>query len=446
MSVEREPWTSRRGAGGRGLIAIPLLRRGLQPFLERTRVRLRVRFSDGTELANTDDEPEAVITFHGGKAEWNAVLFGHIGLLESYFAQQVDIDGDLLAVFRASYDSSFSQPNPLVAIRNRWHERRFSNRTVEQAKWNARFHYGLPREFFRYWLDDPTMTYTCAYWKEGTETVEEAQRNKLEHVCRKLRLQPGERMADIGCGWGGLMYHAHREYGVDVTGYNTTTEQVDDLRADIERDGLGEHLAVKEADHREVDEQFDKVAHVGVLEHAGRDQQRESVEALARATRPGGIGVLHFIGHVGQFPTEFYIRKHVFPGGWIPSLTETLEHMEACGLEILDIENLRRHYALTLDAWAERFDRHWEEIRRIDPRRFDEHFRRNWRVYLWACAEMFRAPRGYTHLFQIVYSKGNVGYDYPMSRRYQYARDFGADPATVEPGGGRAGSDRPVQS
>jgi cyclopropane-fatty-acyl-phospholipid synthase len=217
---------------------------------------------------------------------------------------------------------------------------------------------------------------------------------------------------------------------------------VNDLRADIERDGLGEHLVVKEADHREVDEQFDKVAHVGVLEHAGRDQQRESVEALARATKPGGIGVLHFIGHVGQFPTEFYIRKHVFPGGWIPSLTETLDHMEACGLDILDIENLRRHYALTLDAWAERFDRHWEEIRRIDPRRFDEHFRRNWRVYLWACAEMFRAPRGYTHLFQIVYSKGNVGYDYPMSRRYQYARDFGADPATVEPGGGRAGPDR----
>jgi cyclopropane-fatty-acyl-phospholipid synthase len=421
------------------MLAASLLRRGLGPFLERTGAGLRFVFSDGETLSNTSGEPEATITFRTAHAEWNAVSFGHIGLLESFFRQQIDIDGDLRAVFRASYDSEFSRPNPLVSVRNRWHEWRFSNRTLAQAKDNARAHYGLPREFFRYWLDDPTMTYTCAYWKEGTTTVEEAQRNKLEHVCRKLRLQPGERMADIGCGWGGLMYHAHREYGVDVTGYNATTEQVSELRADIERDGLGDHLRVHEADHREVDEQFDKVAHVGVLEHAGRDQLRPSIEALARATKPGGLGVLHYIGHIGHFNTEFYIRKHVFPGGWIPSLTQTLDIMEENGLEILDIENLRRHYALTLDAWAERFDRHWEEIRRIDPQRFDEHFRRNWRVYLWGCAEMFRSMNGYTHLFQIIYSKGNVGYDYPMSRSYLYAPDFRAAAAGANQRGEPAG-------
>ncbi|MDZ7747730.1 MAG: cyclopropane-fatty-acyl-phospholipid synthase family protein [Halofilum sp. (in: g-proteobacteria)] len=408
------------------MLAARLLRRGLAPFLDHTGAGLRFVFSDGESLSNASGEPEATVTFRSSRAEWNAVAFGYIGMLEAYFRQQIDIDGDLCAVFRASYDSRFSKPNPLVAVRNRWHEWRHSNRTIAQARANARAHYGLPREFFRYWLDDPTMTYTCAYWKEGTTTVDEAQRNKLEHVCRKLRLQPGERMADIGCGWGGLMYHAHQRYGVDVTGYNATTEQVRDLRDDIERDGLGAHLAVEEADHREVDEQFDKVAHVGVLEHCGRDQLRPGIEALARATRPGGLGVLHYIGHVGQFNTEFYIRKHVFPGGWIPSLTETLDIMEENGLEILDIENLRRHYALTLDAWAERFDRHWEEIRQLDPERFDEHFRRNWRVYLYGCAEMFRSLNGYTHLFQIVFSKGNVGYDYPMSRAYQYAPDFQA--------------------
>lgn len=406
------------------MLSTSLLRRGLKPFLERISTGLQFVFADGTELSNTDGEPEATIRFNNARAQRNAALFGHIGLLESHFDRDIDIEGDLKAVFRASFDSRFSRPNPLVRLRNRWHERRFSNRTLEQAKWNARFHYGLPRDFFRYWLDDPTMTYTCAYWKEGTRTVEEAQRNKLEHVCRKLRLQPGERMADIGCGWGGLMYHAHREHGVDVVGYNTTTEQVTDLRADIERDGLADHLVVREADHREVDEQFDKVAHVGVLEHAGRDQLRESVEALARAVKPGGLGLLHYIGHIGDFETEFYIRQHVFPGGWIPSLTRTLDIMEECGLEILDIENLRRHYALTLDAWAERFDRHWEDIRRIDPERFDERFRRNWRVYLHGCAEMFRAPTGYTHLFQIIFSKGNVGEDYPWSRAYLYAPDF----------------------
>ncbi len=417
------------------MLTSSLLRRGFAPFIARAGVGMRAVLADGSTLSNEDTTGPAKVTirFNTARSERNTVLFGHIGLLESYFEQEIDIEGDFNALFRASYTSDFSQPNPLVRIRNAWHERRFSNRTLAQAKENARIHYGLPREFFAYWLDDPTMTYTCAYWKEGTQTIEEAQRNKLEHVCRKLRLQPGERVADIGCGWGGLMYHAQRAYGVDVTGYNATTEQVNDLRADIERDGLGTHLRVHEADHREVETEFDKVAHIGVLEHAGRDQMKESIEALARATKPGGLGVLHFIGHVGHYETEFYIRKHIFPGGWIPSLTEALNLMDQCGLEILDIENLRRHYALTLDAWAERFDRHWDEFRQIDPQRFNEHFRRNWRVYLHGCAEMFRAPNGYTHLFQIVYSRGNAGYDHPMSRRYMYAPDFGVDPNAVQP-------------
>lgn len=406
------------------MFSTSLLRHGIKPFLSRTGTNLRFVFTDGTELSGTNGEIEATIRFNNTRAQYRTVLFGHIGLLESHFDGDIDIEGDLKAVFRAAFDSRFSRPNPLVRIRNRWHEHRFSNRTPEQAKWNARFHYGLPREFFHYWLDQPTLTYTCAYWKEGTRTVEEAQRNKLEHVCRKLRLRPGERMADIGCGWGGLMYHAHREHGVDVVGYNTTDEQLAELRSDIQRDGLGSHLDVREADHRAVDEQFDKVAHVGVLEHAGRDQLRESIEALARTVKPGGLGLLHYIGHIGEHETEFYIRKHVFPGGWIPSLTRTLDIMEECGLEILDVENLRRHYALTLDAWAERFDRHWDEIHHLDPDRFDERFRRNWRVYLHGCAEMFRASTGYTHLFQIVFSKGNVGHDYPWSRAHLHAPDF----------------------
>jgi cyclopropane-fatty-acyl-phospholipid synthase len=148
----------------------------------------------------------------------------------------------------------------------------------------------------------------------------------------------------------------------------------------------------------------------------------EVVKAHADFLKPGGLGMLHFIGHVNRMETELFIRKHVFPGGWIPSLAETIEAMEKCGLEVVDIENLRRHYALTLDAWAERFDRNWEKIHALDPRRFDERFRRIWRVYLIGCAEMFRSPAGYTHLFQIVFSKGNITREnYPMSRAFLYA-------------------------
>jgi cyclopropane-fatty-acyl-phospholipid synthase len=145
------------------------------------------------------------------------------------------------------------------------------------------------------------------------------------------------------------------------------------------------------------------------------------VQAHARFLKRGGLGVLHFIGHVGEFDTEFFIRKHVFPGGWIPGLARVIAEMERAGLEVVDVENLRRHYVLTLDAWAERFDRNWERIHALDPRRFDERFRRIWRTYLYGCAAMFRSRRGRTHLFQVVFSKGRLSKtDYPMSREFLY--------------------------
>jgi cyclopropane-fatty-acyl-phospholipid synthase len=145
------------------------------------------------------------------------------------------------------------------------------------------------------------------------------------------------------------------------------------------------------------------------------------VRAHADFLKPGGLGMLHFIGHVGRYDTELFIRKHVFPGGWIPALADVIVEMEKCGLEVVDIENLRRHYALTLDEWSRRFEARWPQIQSLDPARFDERFRRIWRSYLVGCAEMFRSPQGYTHLFQIVFSKGNVTRDsYPMGRGFLY--------------------------
>jgi cyclopropane-fatty-acyl-phospholipid synthase len=350
-----------------------------------------------------------------------AALFGHIGLLESWFDGDVDIEGDIGKAFATAMAAGFDRPSALVRLRNRWHEWRFSNASREQAKRNAEFHYALGTPFYRLWLDEGLMMYTCAYWKEGTRTLEEAQRNKVEHVCRKLRIAPGEEVVDIGCGFGGFMFHAEQFHGAKVTGVNTTGDQVRMVRDEIARRHLEGKLDVIEADFREVRRPYDKVVSIGVLEHAGRDQLDEVVRAHADSLKPGGLGMLHFIGHVGVFETEFFIRKHVFPGGWIPSLAETVVAMERAGLEVLDIENLRRHYALTLDAWAERFERNWERIHAIDPQRFDERFRRVWRAYLFGCAEMFRSPYGHTHLFQITFSKGNVAREaYPMSRAFLY--------------------------
>jgi cyclopropane-fatty-acyl-phospholipid synthase len=395
--------------------------RVLQAAGERTGVCFRVVFADGSQYQNREGAPAVTLRFRSRGAEWRAALLGHVGVLEAYFDGTLDIEGDLAAAFRASLESGFdARPNRINTVRNWWHEFRFGNRSFEQAKANARFHYGLGTEFYRYWLDRPYMMYTCAYWKEGTKSLEEAQVNKMEHVCRKVRLAPGERFVDIGCGWGGFVFYAWERYRALGTGVNATTEQVAAMREEIRRRGLEGRLEAIEADMREVSGQYDKCISIGVLEHAGPGQLAETIRAHARCLKPGGLGMLHFIGHVGRFETEFYIRKHIFPGGWIPSLADVIVEMERCGLEILDIENLRRHYALTLDAWAQRFDENWERIHALDPARFDERFRRKWRTYLYSCAEMFRARTGYTHLFQILYSKGNVGDDYPMSRAHLY--------------------------
>ncbi len=400
------------------------VKRRMAALGERSLICFRVEFADGSHYQNIAGTPAFTIAIRKRAAQRRAALFGHIGFMESYFKGDVDIEGDLGAVFRVGLEGRFAHnPNALIVIRNRWHEWRFSNGSIAQARRNARFHYGLGTEFYRYWLDLPSMMYTCAYWKEGTATVEEAQRNKMDHVCRKIRLSRGETVVDIGCGFGGFLFHALEHYGAVPTGVNITPEQVASVREDIRRRGLEGRIEVREADFREVDRQYDKVVSIGVLEHAGRDQLRAVVKAHADFLKPGGLGMLHFIGHVGVRDTEFFIREHVFPGGWIPSLAETIVAMEECGLEVVDIENLRRHYALTLDAWAERFDRNWDKIHSLDPAKFNEHFRRVWRTYLYSCAEMFRSASTRTHLFQIVFSKKNVSKDnYPMSRSFLYDR------------------------
>jgi len=402
-----------------------LLRRIIEALGRNTQLCLHTTFADGSACQNREGTPDVKLHYKTAGAQWKTILFGHIGLLESYFDQTLEIEGDFNHAFAIGFESGFDRKaTPLVWLRNQWHEFRLGNRSIRQAKINARFHYGLGADFYGYWLDQPLMMYTCGYWKPGTRSVEEAQRNKIDHVCSKIRLQPGESVVDIGCGFGGFMFRAWENHGVRVCGINTTTEQVQWLRAQVEQRGLADKLEVREADFREVHTQFDKVVSIGVLEHAGRDQLYDVVKAHADFLKPGGLGMLHFIGHVGVRDTELYIREHVFPGGWIPSLSETIAAMEDCGLEIVDVENLRRHYAHTLDAWSERFERNWDKIHALDPTRFDERFRRVWRTYLVSCAEMFRSAHGRTHLFQIAYSKGNINKDnYPMSRSFLYAQD-----------------------
>src|SRR6185312_14044436 len=262
----------------------------LDTMLSGATIPCRIVFSSGVEYRNSEAPPQFTIVFRRRAGELKLLRYGHVGILEAYFEGDVDVEGDFALAFRVALEHQFSQrPNALVRLRNRWHEKRYSNRSSAQAKANARFHYGLGKAFYEPWLDRIGMMYTCAYWKEGTQTLEEAQRNKMDHVCRKVQLKPGETFIDVGCGWGGLLFHAWNNYGALGTGINTTTEQVAELRDDIARQGLGDRLRVVECDFREMPGQYDKLLSIGTLEHAGPDCLREVVRAHADAMKPGAL-------------------------------------------------------------------------------------------------------------------------------------------------------------
>jgi len=401
----------------------PLVESTLRAVEARSGIPFAVRFA-GRDLkvilGREGETPAFTVVFRNPRAYWRMAIFGHVGLLESYFDGDIDIEGSLARALAAGMEGGLDTHNGLLSLLNRAHEFLYNNASWGRARHNAEFHYSLTPEFYKLWLDDPLMFYTCAYWKDDTRTLEEAQRNKADHVARKVLLQPGDDVVDVGSGFGGFLIHAAEKYGVNITSINTTGSQAEHARRQIEKRGL-RNAAQHHADFRSGEREFDKVVSIGCLEHAGRDSLGGVIRAHAKLLKPGGLGLIHFIGHVGFHETDYFIRKYVFPGGWIPSLANVIVEMEKDGLEVLDVENMRRHYALTLDHWAERFDRNWERIRALDPQRFTERFRRIWRVYLYGCAEMFRSPVSHTHLFQIVFSKGNVTRSsYPMTRDFLY--------------------------
>lgn len=412
------------------LLTMPL-RKYFSSF-ESTSINFKVLFADGSSFQNRMGDPDITLTYKTRKAQLHTLIKGELGLLEPYFDQEIDIEGDIELLLRiedqnieslASVNQRKSTSHPVLKLMNWVHELKFSNKSISQAIENARFHYNQGTEFFRFYLD-PSMTYTCAFWDENTTTLEQAQRNKLDLVCKKLCLQEGDKLIDVGSGWGSLLFHAYEQYGAKGTNYSPTPDQNKAMQTEIDRRGLQNHIKIVEKDFRLVEERwlpnnkkFDKYASTGVYEHAGKDQLGDWIQSMTECLKDGGLGVLHFIAHDVQRETNLFIRKHVFPGGYLPGLTETVELMANNGLEVLDIQNLRPHYAKTLDCWASNFDRNWEEIRELDTSYFNEHFRRRWSAYLHLCAESFRGKHSSQRLYQITFSKGNA-MNYPATRTH----------------------------
>jgi cyclopropane-fatty-acyl-phospholipid synthase len=270
--------------------------------------------------------------------------------------------------------------------------------TTVAARRNVHHHYDLGNEFYNLWLDRE-MVYTCAYFATPDVSLDEAQRAKLDLVCRKLRLQPGETVVEAGCGWGGLALHMARHYGVRVQAFNLSREQLEFARGRAAREGLTDRVEFVEDDYRNVSGRFDAFVSVGMLEHVGAHHFSSLAEVLRRTLRPDtGRGLLHFIGRDTPRPLNAWIRRRIFPGGYPPTLAEVTSRVLApADMSVIDIENLRLHYARTLAHWSERFAAAADRVRAD----FGEEFRRAWELYLAGSEAAFTT--GWMQLFQVVF-------------------------------------------
>ncbi|RYJ62999.1 C17 cyclopropane fatty acid synthase CfaB [Pseudomonas songnenensis] len=285
------------------------------------------------------------------------------------------------------------------------------------------YHYDLSNDFYRLWLDKD-MVYSCAYFETGSEDLEQAQQAKLRHLCRKLRLKPGERLLDVGCGWGGLARYAAREFGAKVFGITLSREQLELARERVAEDGLQDQVQLELMDYRDLpqDGRFDKVVSVGMFEHVGHANLPLYCQRLFDAVRPGGLVMNHGITarHIDGRPVGHgageFIDRYVFPHGELPHLVNISSCISDAGLEIVDVESLRLHYARTLDFWSERLEARLEQAKRMVP----ERALRIWRLYLAGCAYGFR--HNWINLHQILASKplADGSHELPWSRADLY--------------------------
>jgi len=324
------------------------------------------------------------------------------------------IEGDFwtfLEDLQTATQRADARANPIWRLWRR--EPRRNPSTLGAARQNIHHHYDLGNDFYRLWLDQAAMQYTCAYYASPDMTLEQAQIAKLDHVCRKLRLKPGDAVVEAGCGWGGLARHMARRYGARVRAFNISREQVAFARERAAQEGLSDRVEYVLDDYRNIQGKYDVFVSVGMLEHVGPENYRHLSAVIKRSLKPEGRGLVHSVGSNSRTPMNQWLQRRIFPGSYVPTLREMMDIFEPHGFSVLDVENLRLHYGLTLKAWLERFERHADEIRQ----RYDEDFVRAWRLYLAGCGASFNV--GALQLFQVVFTHAENN-ALPWNRRHLY--------------------------
>ncbi len=384
----------------------------------RVPVELVLPDGDSVRLAERPEVQVVARSFQGLRALARPAL-GR--LASAYVHGDLDFSGSARRILdiaeRMVGDVATSHESIAARLRH-WRNQRRANRK------NIQHHYDVSNAFYRLWLDE-RMVYSCAYFHRHDDTLDAAQAQKLDHICRKLRLAPGERFLDIGCGWGGLLFWAAERYGVDATGITLSRNQFEHVSGEIARRGLGDRVRVELIDYLDLpdDARYDKIASVGMFEHVGVSRFPKYFGKIQRCLKPGGFVLNHGITHnalhahaLGSGIGDF-VERYVFPGGELTHVSNVMAAMAQAGLEVVDAEALREHYARTLWHWTERLEANGEAAR---SEAGEERFR-VWRIYMAGSAHAFE--RGWLSLWQLLAGKplADGKLPHPLTRDYMYA-------------------------
>lgn len=374
-----------------------------------------VHFWDGREHYRCPhSQPVGLMRFMDRTTFWRLLANPTLHFGDSFSAGRIQVEGDLVGFIEAVYDAKVrrTRPGALQALMKRGLVRSRRSNSLSDSRDNILHHYDLGNDFYRLWLDDE-MAYTCAYFADPRMTLEQAQAAKLDHIARKLQLRPGEQVVEAGCGWGGLARHFARHYGVHVRAYNISPSQIAYARQRAQAEGLDDRIQYIQDDYRNIRGKYDVFVSVGMLEHVGVRNYKTLGRVIDRSLKDDGRGLIHSIGQNRPEPLSAWTVKRIFPGAYTPTLRQMMDIFENPGFSVVDVENLRLHYAKTLEHWLARYERHEGEVRKM----FDDFFVRAWRLYLSASIANFRT--GSFQLYQVVFTRPSK-HDMAWTRAHLY--------------------------
>ena len=384
-----------------------------------TSVNFSVTYWDGTTTRHGAEPPAFAIVFKKRPSILDLSGDPTLYLGEAYMRGDIELEGDCAAMAVAVEEmEDFAGGSPAGPAPSRLLSGIAAvARTLKRQKDDIAVHYDLGNDFFSLWLDPATSSYSCAYFRHPEDTLDTAQLQKTELVLKKLHLRPGMRLLDIGCGWGWLALRAARDYGARVLALTLSEEQFAATQQRFADNGVNDVAEARLSNYLELGEngQFDRVVSVGMFEHVGKVHHARYFEKVRDLLKQGGLSLLHTLTKFRPSASNAWIHKYIFPGGYIPTPSEIVSLLPQCGFHLLNAENLRRHYARTLELWHENFSRQ-DVLDRVRAR-FGEAFCRMWSLYLRMAGASLAA--GVLDVHQFVFTKG-VNDDLPMTMEGVY--------------------------